>query len=348
MKAWVVFSAAVLAGVGAQRAALAQPSVAEDNIRRGNELRRKDLDPKALPLYQKAYDLEPSPRTAAQLGLVEGALGYWLSAERHLKEALVSTRNPWVWRNRTKLRRALANVQASIGEVEVIGGPSGAEVTVNGQRAGLLPLPVPVRAGEGVAQIAVRADGHKEATASATVRGGQRVTVNITLQRLAGKKSGVDGLLAEGIKLRRQGDDARALPLFQQAHDLEPSPRTAAQLGLVQMALHMWVPSENHLSEALSDRSDAWVMYHRPELRKAVASVQKFIGEIEVTGGPPGAEVTVNGKPVGRLPLPGPVRVPVGTAQVTARARGYRDAATSTEVERGERAAVRIVLEPAR
>jgi tetratricopeptide (TPR) repeat protein len=348
MKTRVVFCVAMLAGGSAQPAALAQPSVAEDNIRQGNELRRKDLDPRALPLYQKAYDLEPSPRTAAQLGLVEGALGYWLSAERHLKEGLVSTRNPWVWRNRAKLRRALANVQASIGEVEISGGPPGAEVTVNGQRAGQLPLPAPVRVGEGVAQIALRAGGHKEATTTATVRGGQRVPVRIALERLPGKKTGVDGLLSDGISLRKQGDDARALPLFQQAHDLEPSPRTAAQLGLVEMALGRWVPAENHLSEALSFSGDDWIVRNGPQLRGAIASVRENIGEIEVTGGPPAAEVTVNGNPVGRLPLRAPARVAAGTAQVAVRASGYRDAATSAEVEGGKRVAVRIVLDPIR
>ena len=86
-------------------AAHGQPAAVEDLIRKGNELRTKGEDQYALPLFQKAYDLERSPRTAAQLGLVEAALGYWLASERHLQEALTSTRNPWLIRSRRRSGR---------------------------------------------------------------------------------------------------------------------------------------------------------------------------------------------------------------------------------------------------
>ena len=51
---------------------------AENYIKRGNELRRSGRDQQALPLFEKAYEVAPSPRTAAQLGLCEVVLGYWL------------------------------------------------------------------------------------------------------------------------------------------------------------------------------------------------------------------------------------------------------------------------------
>jgi hypothetical protein len=164
--------------------AAAQPAAVEDLIRKGNDLRTKGEDQWALPLFQKAYDLERSPRTAAQLGLVEAALGYWLSSERHLQEALTSTRNPWLIRFETQIRKTLAHVQASIGEVAVTGSPQGAEIIVNGQPAGKLPLTQPVRVGEGAVQVTLRAPGYKEASSQSKVAGGQRVTVAIALEAL--------------------------------------------------------------------------------------------------------------------------------------------------------------------
>ena len=147
-------------------------------------MRTKGEDQYALPLFQKAYDLERSPRTAAQLGLVEAALGYWLSSERHLQEALTSTRNPWLIRYETQIRKTLAHVQASIGEVDVNGSPRGADVLVNGQRAGQLPLAQPVRIGEGAVQVVLRAPGYKEGSSFSKVAGGQRVTVSVHLEQL--------------------------------------------------------------------------------------------------------------------------------------------------------------------
>src|SRR5687767_11306624 len=70
------------------------PAQVEELIRQGNELRRDGKDHAAVGLFQKAYDLQRSPRTAGQLGLAESALGYWMAAERHLGEALAAPRHP--------------------------------------------------------------------------------------------------------------------------------------------------------------------------------------------------------------------------------------------------------------
>jgi hypothetical protein len=161
----------------------AQPAAVEDLIREGVELRKNGKDHLALPLFQKAYDLERSGRSAGQLGLAEASLGYWMSSERHLIESLSASRNPWVARNEAELRRTLQGVQASIGEVEVTGAPSGAEVTVNGQVAGRLPLARPVRVPEGAVQVAVSAPGHRTGSTSALVEGGKRAKVVLTLER---------------------------------------------------------------------------------------------------------------------------------------------------------------------
>jgi hypothetical protein len=179
----VLGTALGLSILSAAAGAHGDPAVVEDLIRKGNEHRTKGEDQWALPLFQKAYDIERSPRTAAQLGLVEAALGYWLASERHLQEALTSTRNPWLLRFEKQIRTTLAHVQASIGEVMVTGSPHGAEVLVNGQPAGVIPLGQPVRVGEGAVQVTLRAPGHKESSSHAKVSGGQRVTVTVDLER---------------------------------------------------------------------------------------------------------------------------------------------------------------------
>src|SRR5260370_36962488 len=131
--------AAVLGGSVARAAEDAEPAKVEDLIRRAIDLRRSGHDNRAFPLLQEAYERAPSPRTAAQLGLVEMALGYKLEAERHLSEAVESRRDLWVNKNRSILESALVDVRAAIGEV-AIQGPAGADVPVRGKAAGRPPM----------------------------------------------------------------------------------------------------------------------------------------------------------------------------------------------------------------
>jgi hypothetical protein len=167
-------------------AARAQPAAAEKLISQGVALRKEGKDHRALPLFQQAYDLDRSARTAAQLGLCEATLGYWLAAEEHLAEALSATRHPWMARHEAEIRATLANVRAAIGQIDVSGSPAGAEVLVNGQRAGKLPLARPVRVANGAVQVTLRAPGHAEASSRAVVAGGDRVSVILNLESTNG------------------------------------------------------------------------------------------------------------------------------------------------------------------
>src|SRR5687768_10542928 len=59
----------------------------------------------------------------------------------------------------------------------------------------------------------------------------------LALTARAAEPTDVEAILAEANDLRRQGKDHKALPLMQKAHDLASTSRTAAQLGLVEIAL---------------------------------------------------------------------------------------------------------------
>ena len=106
---------------------------AEALIRQGVELRAQKKDERALPLFEKAYQLSRTPRTAGQLGLVEMALGYFVDAEKYLGEAVASPDHPWVAKNLATLKAQLATAKSQIGELYIIGEPAGAEVVVNGK-----------------------------------------------------------------------------------------------------------------------------------------------------------------------------------------------------------------------
>jgi PEGA domain len=164
------------------RTASAESAEVEQLIREAVELRKQKRDADAFPLLQKAHAIGRTARTAAQLGLVEYNLGYWLDAEEHLSASLAAKLDPWVYQNRPVLEQSLSKARAAIGEVVVTGTPAGAEVMVNGRKVGVLPLAAPVRVVYGPAELEVRASGHRPDRRAVIVVGRQRHEVAVTLE----------------------------------------------------------------------------------------------------------------------------------------------------------------------
>src|SRR5262245_47316503 len=172
-------------GLPARPARAGDSAEAEALIRQGVELRAQKKDERALPLFEKAYQLSRTPRTAGQLGLVEMALGYFVDAEKYLSEAVAAPDHPWVAKNLATLKAQLATAKSQIGELYIVGDPNGAEVLVNGKAVGRLPLSTPIRLDKGRAEVQVRAPGYVATTDTLTMVGGKREDRSYRLQREA-------------------------------------------------------------------------------------------------------------------------------------------------------------------
>src|SRR5262245_24238889 len=114
---------AVVIGLSAPawRARAGGPTTAEVEslIRKGTELRRQGKDQQALPFFQQAYELARAGRTAAQLGLCEMQLGYFLPASEHLTESLAAKGDPWVSRHRDVLEQSRKQIDSHIADIVV-------------------------------------------------------------------------------------------------------------------------------------------------------------------------------------------------------------------------------------
>jgi hypothetical protein len=173
---------AVALQVAARPARAVSASEVEGLVRQGIDLRHAGQDGRALPFFRKAYDAERTPRTAGQLGLCELALGYWVDAEDHLGEAISSTGNPWVEKNRATLATSLASARANVGSLSVLGGPSGAKVFLDNREVGALPLDRPLRVNKGPHDIEVRAPGPVTRSKTMVVQGADEQTVTLVLE----------------------------------------------------------------------------------------------------------------------------------------------------------------------
>jgi len=144
-----------------------------------------------------------------------------------------------------------------------------------------------------------------------------------------------DGLIKQGVELRRAGNDAGALEQFRRAYDLAPTPRALAQMGLAEQALGRWIDGEAHLARALEAGQDPWIAKYRGTLETSRAEIGKHLGSLYVTGGPEGAELRLDGQPVGTLPLRRPVRLPVGTFALEASVGGHVVVARAVSIAAG-------------
>lgn len=115
-----------------------------------------------------------------------------------------------------------------------------------------------------------------------------------------------ESLIHQGIELRKAGQDARAEGYFRRAYELAATPRTAAQLGLVELAVGDYFSAEVHLSEALA-RRDAWIVEHSQTLQESRDRARKNLVRVEIVGTPPNALLTFEGGAPRPLPPDGVV-----------------------------------------
>lgn len=151
-------------------------------------------------------------------------------------------------------------------------------------------------------------------------------------------------LAAEGVRLRREGKDQEALPLFQEALKLQPTPRAFAQVGVCEQAVGLWVAAEEHMIEALKHSEDLWIKKNEAALREALAFVQGKIGSMTIWGTPAGAKVSIDGEPAGRLPLPRPVRVAAGRRVLVTEAPDFITDTRAVEVQPGNLSREHVAL----
>jgi hypothetical protein len=133
-----------------------------------------------------------------------------------------------------------------------------------------------------------------------------------------------DKFVAEGIELRARGKDTEALRAFQKAAEIDPdSVRVQIHLATVYQALGNWLLADEYLSMALARQNHPYVNRHRQALEDAKRVIDANIGRLEVEGEPAGAEVRLNGRLVGTLPLAAPIRSTIGSFMLEVRHDGH-------------------------
>jgi hypothetical protein len=152
-------------------------------------------------------------------------------------------------------------------------------------------------------------------------------------------------LIARGVDARLHERHEEALDLFRKAHVLSPSARTFAQMGLAELSLHRWLEAEEHLATALDRHDVPWVedLRVRGVLEQALVKARGHIGTLKIVG-TPGAEILIDGRSAGTLPISQATRLSEGKARIAATAPGRTAAENEVEIVGGHETTTRIDL----
>jgi hypothetical protein len=160
--------------------AAAESEEPETLIRQGIELRKRGDDARAHGYFKRAYELSKTPRTAAQLGLVDQAVGRFGEAETLIAEALASN-DPWVQQHRSALEDGLKVCRQHLGGIVVAGAPAGTTWSDADHRAAALPSNGAIWVAPGTATLRFEAPGRQPLTKSVTVAAGDSVSLQVDL-----------------------------------------------------------------------------------------------------------------------------------------------------------------------
>ncbi len=154
-------------------------------ISQGVALRVQGQDAAAFDLFSIAWERYRTPRSQAQMGLAAQALGRWAIAETQLAGALLAD-DSWISGKRKTLEDALATVRKRLGSLEVLANVAEAQVLVDGQTVGQLPMSAPLRLPTGTVVLQVQASGYVPVQRSVMVEAGQLARESFQLVRSSG------------------------------------------------------------------------------------------------------------------------------------------------------------------
>jgi len=151
----------------------------------GNAFRVQHRDAEALARFEAAYARCHGARAFARIALAEAALGRWVEADAHLREALARADDPWIAANREALQRELVTITGHVGELELRGAGGAGEVLIAGERVGAWPLRGPIRVVAGSVTFTVRGEGMAPVTRTVVVPAGGIARETVTLVALS-------------------------------------------------------------------------------------------------------------------------------------------------------------------
>jgi hypothetical protein len=140
----------------------------------------------------------------------------------------------------------------------------------------------------------------------------------------ADESPAVEALIQRGIQLRRTGDDEAALAVFLQAESEAPtSVRVLLHVVTAAQAAGKWLMADEYMRRVNRDKEDAYYRRHRVSIEQVESAITQRVGQFQALGTPEGAEIRLNGEPIGKLPMAEPRSLETGTYVMEVASAGH-------------------------
>jgi tetratricopeptide (TPR) repeat protein len=152
---------------------------------------------------------------------------------------------------------------------------------------------------------------------------------------------------SRGIELANQGLYAAALQEFNDANAISPHFAVLYNIGQAQIALDHPVEAIEALSRYLRDGADRIPAARRLQVQSQIGLLQSRLAELSITTEQAGVSIRIDGRDVGRTPLPQPIRLTAGTHTVTGGLADGTQITRKVALGEAERQRLELVFLPA-
>ncbi len=150
----------------------------------------------------------------------------------------------------------------------------------------------------------------------------------------------------EGVALVERADYINALTRFEESYRLYPNGTSLINIAMCLKELDRYVKSITAFERFLDEYGPTADPDRKEKAAAAIAEMEKLIGSLHITGAPDGAEIVVDGRSRGQMPLEEPLALDPGEHMVELKRDGYDSLNTSVSIASGEQTAVEAALVP--
>ncbi len=148
--------------------------------------------------------------------------------------------------------------------------------------------------------------------------------------------------------LYRDGDYAGAVTKFNHAFELAQDPRLLWNIAVCEKNLRRYANVQRLVTRYLAEGGDYLTADDRASAEALLGAIASFVSALTVTVTPSGATVLVDGRAVGKSPLPGPISVDMGNHVISAELEGYLAQQRTLELVGGRATDVSFALQELR
>jgi hypothetical protein len=155
----------------------------DDAISRGISLRRSGNDEAALAVFLDVEKRDPtSVRVLLHISTAALAIGKWVMAYTYLQKASAHKESPYYQRHLAAIENVARTIGDRVGQFRAHGSPAGAEVRLNGEIVGLLPMNVSAVLEAGLYTLEVSRPGYFSVRRPITITGHELAQEDIDLR----------------------------------------------------------------------------------------------------------------------------------------------------------------------